>query len=46
MKLNEFSVGVNVDTGQKRAEECVLEHFTVRGQEDEEEQERDVKVSS
>lgn len=46
MKLNEFSVGVNVDTGQKRAEECVLEHSTIRGQEDEEEQERDVKLSS
>lgn len=46
MKLNEFSVGVNVDRGQKRAEECILKHSTVRGQEDEEEQAMDVRVSS
>ena len=45
-KLIEFSVGVNVDTGHKRAEECILEHSTGRGQENEEEQARDMKVSS
>lgn len=46
MKLNEFFVAVNVDTEQKRAEEWVLRHSTVRGQEDAEEPSGEMKVSS